>query len=125
MKRFLCLVALASAIGCTPKLNEHFDFEVGLDSNPLKIVPAIRTAQTVKVDVHATGGPIDVFVYFEKNKEAAGKESYAKGGPNLIADKRSIESATFEVPVPAGETTIVDVRAATLKKAKVSLNLTN
>jgi hypothetical protein len=125
MKRVLCLVALASVMGCAPRLNVDKTLEVDTSSNPQTILEAIRTAQKIKVDVHATGGPIDIFVFLEKNKVAADKEINTKGGPSLIVDKRKIDSATFETTIPAMESAVIELRASTLKKATVNLKVTN
>ena len=56
---------------------------------------------------------------------AAEKEIYAKGGANLIAEKRNIESATFEATIPAAESAVIEVKTAGLKKAKVTLKVAN
>ncbi|HEX3313880.1 MAG TPA: hypothetical protein VHR72_03260 [Gemmataceae bacterium] len=125
MKRLFCLVALTSALGCGPKLDQTWTFDIDSSKNEMKILDPIRTAQKIKVDVHATGGPIDVSVFLEKNRNAAEKEIYAKGGSNLLADKREIESATFDVSVPAAESAVIEVKASSLKKAKVTLKVTN
>ena len=129
MKRLFCLVALASALtsslGCGPKLDEKWTFELESFKNEQKILDPIRSPQKIKVDVHATGGPIDIYVFLEKNKVAAEKEADAKGGPNLIVDKRKIDSATFETMIPAMEAAVIEVKASSLKKAKVTLKVTN
>jgi len=125
MKRLLALTVIATGFGCTPKLDHRTTFAVDQSGGKQTILDPIRSAQKIKVDIQATGGPIDVFVYLEKNKEAAQKESFAKGGPNLLVDKRKIDAAQFEVAIPAAETTIIDVQASTPKKADVTLKVTN
>jgi hypothetical protein len=125
MKRLLCLVALASALGCGPKLDQQWTFEVNQDQNEQKILDPVRKEQKIKIDVHATGGPIDIFVFLEKNQTAAHNEIYGKGGANLIVDKRKIDSATFEALIPALESAVIELKPSTRKKANVTLKVTN
>jgi hypothetical protein len=124
MKRLLCLAALSLAIGCNPPrldLDDTFDVDGG---SAQRILPPVRQAQKVKIDVKAST-PVDVFVYLEKNKDAAQKEIFnPKGGANLLADKRKIDAVQFEVSIPPAESTVIDIMPG-LKKAKVTLKATN
>jgi hypothetical protein len=124
MKRLFCLAALACAIGCTPRLDLNETIPIAPGSAQQRILPAVRQAQKIKIDVQATGSPVDVFVYLEKNKDAAQKEIYANGGPNLLAAKKKIDSAQFEVSIPPAESTVIDIMPG-LKKATVVLKATN
>ena len=81
MKRLLCLVALASAIGCgPPKLDYHDTFPVDSSKNLVREFDAVRQDQKVKIDVQATGAPVDFYVFLEKNRIAANKEIYGQEG---------------------------------------------
>ena len=123
MKRLLCLAALTFAVGCTPKLELNESIEVEPGQAKQRILPAVKQAQTVKIDIKSNT-PVDVFVYLEKNRDAAHKEIYAKGGPNLLADKRKISETQFEVSIPPAESTVIDIMSG-LKKANVTLKATN
>jgi hypothetical protein len=125
MKRLLCLLALASAIGCTPKLDYHDSFVVDLSKNPSRIFDAVRADQKVKIDVQAAGGPVDVYVFLEKNQAAVEAEMLGKKGSSWIAEKKKVDSATFDVTIPAKESWMVEVIASTPKKANVTLKVTN
>jgi hypothetical protein len=124
---FLALSLIATVVGCTPRLDHTANFTVSVNNGGQRIGPLdpVRSAQTLKIDVKTTEGSVDIFVFLNKDKDAAEKESYANGGPHLLADKRKIEAATFEVAIPAAESAVIDIRAATPKEAKGTLKVTN
>ena len=102
----VCLVFLA---GCKARLN--MDKTVKLTEGPQAfIVDAISSEQKIKVSVEAADAPVHLFVYLEKNKEAAeGGLFDTKKETAFLGRKLQEKSIEMEVTVPANEAVVVAV----------------
>jgi hypothetical protein len=123
----LCLAVLVMVFtvsGCRG-LNKEFNFD--LEGDPQKItVDPIDRDQTIKVNVKATGGPVDVFVYLARDSSTANQiNPMPKDQSKILQKALKTESATLEVPIPASNAAVIQVNASTGKAAKVTVKLTN
>lgn len=126
MRNSLKLLGLSLLLlaGCT-KLDTESSFEVPLDGKSFLVEP-IKSQQSVKASGTATGAPVNVYLYLEKNKAAAQKDILAKKlvSPFVMAKSEGAETFSVEATIPAGETAVVEVTRAG-KKANVKLHITN
>jgi hypothetical protein len=115
---------LALLAGCT-KLDTESMFDVPLEGK-IFTVDSIKSQQTVKAEGTATGGPVNVYLYLDKNKAAAQKDILAKKlvSPFIMSKVEGAETFSVEATIPANETAVVEVTRAG-KPAKVKLHITN
>ena len=118
-------LVLAAAGGCSPKLDLQKSFDATINGEDFTL-GATRREQKIKVSAAATGGKIDVYIFLEKNKEAATKDILAKKtSANVLAKEEKADSVNLTATIPAGEEAVVRVTASSLKQTKVSLKITN
>ena len=125
-RNLILAILLAVVCGCTPRLNDEKTLtDVDFNGKDL-IVPSIRKERKVNIVAAASGSKVDVYVFLEANKDAAEKEILNKKfGANVLAHQLSVESATLNPTIPAGQNAIVRVAASGLKKATVKVSLTD
>jgi len=128
MRRWIAGVAfllMATVAGCKTKLDMNSLFDVPGEGRAFK-VDAIKSDQTIKVSGTATGAPVNVFIYLNKNEAAADKEIMAmKYTPIILNHQDKTESFDLEAFIPANETAVVRINRATSKSAKVNLKINN
>ncbi len=127
MKRLALGVALLILAGCMrTTLNVEEEFVVPADGK-FKVIDAIKSEQTIKVNATSTEGPFSVFVFLEKNRDAAeGEANQKKFSDKTIAHKQGVESVeNLEARIPANESAIVMVWRSSAKASKVKLKITN
>jgi hypothetical protein len=121
----LVTVVLATA-GCKPALNYEKDFELKGVSDENISMPAITREQKVKVEIK-TDEPVSVYVYLEKDAEAAEKDLHAKRNPsdNILSQNLKVEgTTTLEATIPARNGWIVRLSPGS-KKSNVKVKITN
>jgi hypothetical protein len=127
MHRLVVGVALLMLVGCgRTTLNVEEEFVVPIDGK-FKLVDAIKKEQTIKVNATSTEGPFSVFIYLEKNRDAAEAEATKKQFTDkTIAYKQGVESVeNLEARIPANEAAVVMVWRSSAKASKVKLKITN
>src|SRR5262245_19263748 len=114
---FLCpvVVALLVVVGCgKPKLDQSYDSEVSFSGTEYTIDP-IKSEQKIKVNGTATA-PVDVFIYLQKNKDAADKEIVSrKYSAIILAKQEKTPGIALEATIPANEAAIVRVSSVGIK----------
>ena len=115
---------MALVAGCT-KLDTESMFDVPPEGKIFTVDP-IKSQQTVKAEGTATGGPVNVYLYLERNKAAAQKDILAQKlvSPFIMARVETTGDFNLEATIPANETAVVEVTRAG-KPAKVKLHITN
>ncbi len=127
MNRLVVCALLLVLAGCSrTTLNLEESFKVPIDGK-FKVIEAIKSEQTIKVNATSTDGPFSVFVFLEKNRDAAEAEATAKKFTDkTIAHKTGVESVeNLEARIPANESAIVMVWRSSAKASKVKLKITN
>ena len=116
---------LGMACGCGKTLDQDASFDVPMEGKFLTVEP-ITTEQNVKVTGTATGAPVNVYLYLEKNRQAAEKDILAKKlvSPVIPAKVEKAETFTLTATIPANETAVVQVTRAGMA-AKVQLRISN
>lgn len=125
MQRLLPGLMLLLLAGCSPKLNVEkklFDLETSGVTFELQ---AVKAEQKIYVDATATGGNIDVYVFLTKNKAAVEKDILAKKLGSVIAYAEDKESVSLQATIPGNEEASVWVKATTLKKPTVAVEIRN
>ncbi len=115
---------LALLAGCT-KLDTESMFDVPPEGK-IFTVDAIKSQQNVKATGTATGGPVNVYLYLDKNKAAAQRDIAAKKlvSPVIMSKVEGTDTFSVEATIPANETAVVEITRAG-KAAKVKLHITN
>jgi hypothetical protein len=120
------LLAFVSGCGRT-RLDMSSSIDVPMEGKGF-IVDAAKNQQTVKVTGTASGAPVSVFIYLEKNKDAAEKDILAN---KLVSQfiptsvQKTEGEFSLETTVPADEKAVVQVYRASAKTAKVQIHITN
>ena len=123
----LAFVALALMLaGCRTVLNYETSYKLDPGDERDSKVDAIGKDQKIKVEVSATGGSVDVYVYLEKDKDAVQPAiRFKKASDAILAKAHDTQSATLEATIPAGNAAVVLVRNSSKTAAEVKVKLTN
>src|SRR5205814_7226473 len=88
-------------------------------------VDAIGHDQTVKVEVVATGAPVNVFAYLAKDKAEAEKAIESrKPSPKFLKSENMTETVIWNLPIPANNEAMVMI-VGTTKAANVKVVIKN
>lgn len=125
-RMFLALGLALFLVGCTPRLRHEASFEVPQGGYELTM-SEVSKQQNVKITGTATGGPVDVFVIYAKDKAQAEKDILAKKftSPVIIDKQLNTTDIKMEPIIPAQNEWMVKVYPATLKKANVQIKINN
>ena len=112
---------------CNPVLlNQESTFEVTPGQTYELRVDPVSRAQKIKIQATATGGPINVYVYSEKDAEAARKLIRSRNlGSPVLGYHEKTENASVEADVPANLTAVIMFELASAKKVTVNAKITN
>ena len=118
-----CLVVFAGCGGTVLKIEQTID--VPVEGRALTIDP-IKSQQKVKVSASASGGPIDIVVCRDSDRDAVERDLLAKKlKTEVFAHQLNTEQAALEATIPANTTALVIIQRAGAKPAKVELKITN
>jgi len=118
------LFPLFLIVGCGGGLNEQKTVEMNAGDIKTFVIDPAKTQKTLKVDVQATGGPVDVHVYLDEDERDAEKAiMFQSTSPKVLAGKYKVENVQLEAPIPAHKA--FTVRIAAVKKASVKVKMTN
>jgi hypothetical protein len=121
-----CLLVVAAGCGRT-KLDMSSTIDVPMEGKSY-VVDAAKSQQIVKVTGTASGAPVSVYLYLEKNKDTAERDILANKLVSSVipASVQKTEGEfTLEATVPANEKAVVQIYRATAKAAKVQIHITN
>lgn len=109
--------------GCGAKLNIEQTKELSLSEVITQPLDAYKKEQKITITVSATN-PVDVFVYLDKDKDAAEAAINAKKDDKLLAVSRMLKDGKLEAPIPANSPATIMIAPAG-KSAKVTYKVTN
>jgi hypothetical protein len=121
-------IALALAMpACRTVLNADKSFDLGPGEKNTLTIDAASKEQRIKVEVTSTAAPVNVYVFLEKDQQAAETDIRAKKqSSKVLASQEKTEGVTLEPTIPAGNPTVVLVTSASSSKtAKVRVKITN
>lgn len=130
MRGILLLVAglvagLLSLSGCA-KLNIEKTLEVqSLGDTVRWPIDGIKSGQKITVSLTVTGGPVDAYLFLEKDEKAAEEAIFAKKEDKslILAGKRDVSGeAQLEATLPAAGPAVLFLSG---KKATVKAKVTN
>jgi hypothetical protein len=120
------LASLAAGCG-KPKLEVVIaPFEVPGEGKLYTVEPT-RREQEIQVTGSATGAPVNVYIYLDKNRTAAETQIISnKLTPLILQKQENAEAINLAATIPANETAVVHVRRVSFNKpATVQLKITN
>lgn len=123
--RMTTLIGLMLAcVGCGPQV--IYDSSVTVSNNDIKPILFGPFKKEAKVTVRAetNGPPVSVYVHPEDQTEHVDYAiSYGKE-PSVLAGSNSVESATYDVAVPAETEIVVRLQGTSQEDSQVSLKIT-
>jgi hypothetical protein len=90
-------------------------------------VNAIAKEQVIKVSAKAASGTFNLFVFLEKDLDAA-ETSILRNKPDetkVLKHQLKTAEAELQATIPANETAVIYLLCADAKKAEVKLKITN
>ncbi len=132
MRRMFSLAALSpgllllAACGKT-SLSVEQTFDLPLEGKSFEI-DAIKSEQKIRVSATATGAPISVYIYLERDSDKAIAEIMRGGkySPVVLASKEKTEQVdNLEAVIPANNVAVVHLMRSVGKAANVKLKITN
>jgi len=90
------------------------------------LIDAPRSQQSIKVDVNASGAPVDVYVLLEAERQAVKENLLINKRPDpakLLASQQKVTTATLEAAVPARNDFAILLAGAS-KPAEVKVKVT-
>jgi hypothetical protein len=126
--KWACVAVLALAASACYRtiLNVEKTFDLGPGDIHEVIVSPAKSEQKIKVELTASPNPVSVFVFLEKDREAAKHdiETHKKPPAKVLALQENTQSWTQDVTVPPDNSAIVLVTRAS-KDTKITVKLTN
>src|SRR5262249_3212907 len=119
---WFCIVAFLAQAGCQKKLSDDRTIQVEPGEEKLIIADPASRDQGVSVSWNSTGTPVSVYLFLEKDQQAASEAiMLSKASSKLLAKKEQADTGTLEAQVPAGEKLTVMVTSR--KQAKVGVKI--
>lgn len=112
-------------VGGCAKLNIEKTLEVPFGETVRWPIDGVKAGQKITVSLNVTGGPVDAYLYLEKDEKAAEDAIFAKKDDIalVLATKRAISGdAQLEATLPAAGPAILFLSG---KKATVKVKVTN
>jgi hypothetical protein len=122
----ICLSLLLAASGCGPRLANEQTIQLTPNSIRTILIDPTSSAQTVKVSVVSSTGPVKAFLYLSKDDEEVDRKlTLQTATEKVLASNEGSTKIELSASIPANEEVSLRLECSSGKPASVKLRISN